>query len=64
VLYTDGVTQARQGGEFFGGGRLVEILESLRGMPAQLVADGVRQAAATFVDKLQDDLQVLVLRRR
>ena len=62
VLYTDGVTEARRGLELLGETRLLEIVAGLRGRPVQEVADGVRDAALAFADKLSDDLQVVVLR--
>ena len=62
VLYTDGVTEARQGAELLGEERLVEVVRALRGLPAQQVAEGVRDAAIAFAGNLSDDLQVVVLR--
>ena len=61
VLYTDGVTEARRGGELLGEQRLLEIVVGLRGRSAQEVAEGVRYAAAAFAGRLSDDLQVVVL---
>jgi GAF domain-containing protein len=62
VLYTDGVTEARQGAELLGEKRLIEVVCALRGLSAQQVAEGVREAALAFAGKLSDDLQVVVLR--
>ncbi len=62
VLYTDGVTEARRGGELLGERRLREICDALRGRSAQDVAEGVRDAALEFAGRLDDDLQVVVLR--
>jgi PAS domain S-box-containing protein len=62
VLYTDGVTEARCGGELLGEGRLLEIVADLRGRSAQEVADSVRDAALAFAGRLRDDLQVVALR--
>ena len=62
VLYTDGVTEARRGVELLGEKRLVEAVCALRGLSAQRVAEGVRDAALAFGGKLRDDLQVVVLR--
>ena len=64
VLYTDGVTEAKRGGELFGEQRLVQVVESLRGRPAQEVADRVRDAVADFAGALRDDLQIVALRLR
>jgi hypothetical protein len=63
VLYTDGVTEARQGIRMFGEARLLEAVSDLHGHPAQAVADGVADAARAFGGgRLRDDLQVVVLR--
>ncbi|MGZ4199335.1 MAG: GAF domain-containing protein, partial [Thermoleophilia bacterium] len=62
VLYTDGVTEARQGIEMLGSDRLLEVVAGLRGRSAQEVADGVRDAALAYAGRLRDDLQVVVLR--
>lgn len=62
VLYTDGVTEARRGGELFGETRLIEALTALRGSSAQEVADGVRNAAVAFGGRLRDDLHVVAVR--
>jgi phosphoserine phosphatase RsbU/P len=62
VLYTDGVTEARRGQEFFGDERLVEVVGRLRGHSADEVADAVTGGALAFAGQLHDDLQVLVLR--
>jgi PAS domain S-box-containing protein len=62
VLYTDGVTEARRDGELLGEQRLLEVVSGLRGRSAQEIADGVRDAAIGFADRLRDDLQVVVLR--
>ena len=50
VLYTDGVTEARRGGELLGEQRLLEIVAGLRGRSAQEVAEGVRDAASAFAE--------------
>ena len=62
LLYTDGVTEARQGGELFGERRLLEIVSELHGRSSEEIAQAVRQAAESFGGKLWDDLDALVLR--
>lgn len=62
VLYTDGVTEARRGGELFGEQRLLEVVGGLRGRSAQELAEGVRDAVLDFAGRLRDDLQAVVLR--
>jgi PAS domain S-box-containing protein len=62
LLYTDGVTEARQGRELFGERRLLETVRELRGRSCEEIAQAVRQAAESFGGKLWDDLDALVLR--
>ena len=63
VLYTDGVTEARRGGELFGERRLLETTAAARGGAPQEVAEQVRAAAVEFAGRLKDDLHILTLRR-
>jgi serine phosphatase RsbU (regulator of sigma subunit) len=62
VLYTDGVTEARQAAQMLGEKRLLEVVSGLRGRSAQEAADGVADAALAFGGRLLDDPQVVVLR--
>jgi PAS domain S-box-containing protein len=62
VFYTDGVSEARRGGEFFDEGRLLETVAGLRGLSAQRVAQAVRDEAVAFAGALRDDLEVVALR--
>ncbi len=62
VLYTDGVTETRREGELFGERRMLTALESLRGLPPQEMAEGLRDACLSFGERLRDDLDVLVLK--
>lgn len=68
VLYTDGVTEARRGGEapgpLLGTEGLATVLEGLRGLDAQGVADGVWRAVQDWTnDRTTDDTAIVVLRR-
>jgi serine phosphatase RsbU (regulator of sigma subunit) len=64
VLYTDGVTERREGRRMFGQHGLRTTLERARGTDAEALANAVDQAARTFVDaEMLDDLAILVLRR-
>jgi serine phosphatase RsbU (regulator of sigma subunit) len=63
VLYTDGVTEARRRGELFGEVRLVRALVDAADRRPQALVDAVRDAVASFADRLTDDLDVLALRR-
>jgi len=62
VLYTDGVTEARRHGELFGERRLLDTLRDCPRYSAQELADAVLGASQAFAGRLQDDLQVMVLR--
>ena len=64
LLYTDGVTEAEsQEGEQFGETRLLEVAESRRGAPSEVMLDHVLAAATAFAgDTAQrDDVTVLCL---
>ena len=62
VLYTDGVTEARRGGDFFGEERLVQTVSGLRGRSADEVATAVADAARAHAGTLHDDLHIVVAR--
>jgi sigma-B regulation protein RsbU (phosphoserine phosphatase) len=63
VLYTDGITERRDGARMFGQYGLRRALEGARGANAQELARHVEQAARSFVDvALRDDLAILVMR--
>jgi serine phosphatase RsbU (regulator of sigma subunit) len=63
LLYTDGVTEARQGRELFGQSRLTALLTGMEARSPQRLADAVRDAASRFSSgELHDDLAVLVAR--
>jgi PAS domain S-box-containing protein len=63
VLFTDGVTEARQGREMFGDARLRDLLASHAGAPADVLAGAVEEAVIAFHGgPAADDLAVLVVR--
>jgi serine phosphatase RsbU (regulator of sigma subunit) len=63
VAYTDGITEARRGDEWFGQERLEALLAGLRDRSADAVAAAVTAAAADFADETDaDDAAVVVLR--
>jgi PAS domain S-box-containing protein len=66
VLYTDGVTEARSPeGEFFGEGRLRDLLRSCADREAGAFARRIKEAVLEFQEgQPRDDLAVLVLRAR
>lgn len=62
VAFTDGVTEARLGREFFGEEGLAEVLEQLRGASADTIAEGVLEAVLRYQEQVAaDDIAVLVL---
>ena len=63
VLYTDGVIEARRGGELFGEERLRSLLSGLAGSAADRIAGAIQDAAIDFGGSAEDDLAVLVLRQ-
>jgi len=63
VLYTDGVTEARHDGELFGEQRLIETLCSTADNRPSVLVERLRDAVTSFAGELQDDLQILALRR-
>jgi sigma-B regulation protein RsbU (phosphoserine phosphatase) len=63
VLYTDGVSEARQGGSFFGEAGIAEVAGAAAGQPAQAVADAVVAAALAFQrGPPRDDIAVVVVK--
>ncbi len=64
VLYTDGVVEARRGGELFGTERLDELLASRRGLAPQELAEAVLDECRAYAGgELGDDCAVVVVRR-
>ncbi len=64
VLYTDGVLEARRGGELYGVERLDALLAERRDLPARELASAVAEDARAFAGgELSDDLAVVVIRR-
>ena len=62
VLYTDGVTEARRGDEFYGTERLVATIARTTGSAADLAHAIVDDAMAFQNGNARDDIAVLVLR--
>lgn len=64
VFFTDGVTEARSGDEFYGDERLDELLGTLAGCSATEIAMTVADAVVDFQDGLpRDDVALMVVRR-
>jgi sigma-B regulation protein RsbU (phosphoserine phosphatase) len=65
-VYSDGLTEARnEAGEYFGEGRLLDLLPQLAGLSAQEIGERVLSEADRFVGeaKRNDDLSIVILRR-
>src|SRR5579871_2115089 len=64
VLYTDGVVEARRGGELYGDDRLDELLAARQDLPARALASAVAEDARQFAGgDLSDDVAVVAIRR-
>lgn len=64
VLYTDGVTEARDAaGEQLGLERLCALVEKLHERPVDEVRDGIVHEARTWAETQEDDITLLVARR-
>lgn len=64
LVYTDGVTEARLGDDFFGVERLADTLAGFAESVPDEVVEGVLKAISTFAGGyLSDDVAVLALRR-
>jgi phosphoserine phosphatase RsbU/P len=67
LLYTDGVTDSRQGRDFYGDERLRTLFENTRGLDSAAVATLIENSVLRFsAGKLDDDTAILVVgvRRR
>lgn len=64
VLYTDGVTEARRAGDFFGEERLLSTLSGFAGQDAESIAHGLERAVFDFSDETGDDMAILVIQAR
>ena len=64
LLYTDGLTEARREGEFYGEGRLFDLLASTTDRSAaELLRRVVADVMSYTANHLQDDLAMLSIRR-
>jgi GAF domain-containing protein len=62
VLYTDGVIEARRGGEQYGLTRFDELLAAARDLPAKDIAAATLAACREWSDDLTDDFAVVVIK--
>lgn len=65
LLYTDGVSEARNGrGDLFGANRLCALLAAYQGAPPEVMIDAVLQGVQAFVgaSPLDDDITMVVMK--
>jgi serine phosphatase RsbU (regulator of sigma subunit)/DNA-binding NarL/FixJ family response regulator len=63
VFYTDGVTEARGGADFFGNKRLAALIGTCAGLDAESMAKRIEHTVVDFqAGRPRDDIAVLVLR--
>lgn len=63
VFFTDGVTERRNGREFFGHKRALDAAAQLAGHPADVIADGLANLALNFSpEPVRDDITVVAIR--
>jgi serine phosphatase RsbU (regulator of sigma subunit) len=62
VLYSDGISEARRGDEFFGEERVKDTLAGLQGRPLQVLVEGLIEEALRFsANGFSDDVAVLAV---
>jgi sigma-B regulation protein RsbU (phosphoserine phosphatase) len=64
ILFTDGVTEARHGGDEFGYERLLAVAERVRDRSASMIKTEILEAVKTFIghQAAHDDLTVVVVK--
>jgi sigma-B regulation protein RsbU (phosphoserine phosphatase) len=63
VLYTDGLPEARRGGELYGEARLDAALAANAHLPAEELARALVEDCRAFAGELADDCAIVVLKR-
>jgi hypothetical protein len=63
VLYTDGLTEARSGGQLFGEERVVNIIRRDPGQDTTTLSKALLEAARDFSSPLVDDVAIVAIRR-
>jgi serine phosphatase RsbU (regulator of sigma subunit) len=62
LLYTDGVTEARSSGRFYGQSRLADLLRACAGDSAEQIADRLADDVLSFqAGNPRDDIAILVV---
>ena len=62
-MYTDGLTEARSGGQIFGEERVAHIVRRDPGQDTSLICKALLEAARDFSSPLVDDVAILAVRR-
>lgn len=63
VLYTDGLTEARSGGQMFGEERVANIIRRDPGQDTTVIGKSLLEAARDFSAPLVDDVAIIAVRR-
>jgi len=63
LLYTDGVTDVRRRGHFFGERGILSAVSDCPGLIAQEIADRLHRSVVDYADEVRDDVQIIVVRR-
>jgi len=63
VLYTDGLSEARSGGQLFGEERIAHIVRRDPGQDTTIICKTLLEAARDFSSPLADDVAILAIRR-
>jgi serine phosphatase RsbU (regulator of sigma subunit) len=64
LLYTDGLAEARSGGQIFGEERIAAIIRRDPGQDATIICKTLLEAARDFASEpLNDDVAILAVRR-
>jgi phosphoserine phosphatase RsbU/P len=63
VMYTDGLTEARSGGQMFGEERVAQIIRRDPGQDTTVIGKSLLEAARDFSSPLVDDVAILAVRR-
>jgi len=63
VLYTDGLTEARSGGQLFGEERVAHMIRRDPGQDTDVICKMLLEAARDFSSPLVDDVAVMAIRR-
>lgn len=63
VLYTDGLTEARSGGQLFGEERVAHIVNRDPGQDTTIICKTLLEAARDFSSPLVDDVAIMAIRR-